>query len=201
MRKTKPMTVSLPKELAEKVDELADSQNMTRSELLRASFRNYLESELKEKKMMRKMSDKAKELGIGDLDDVEQVERDMRKRSSKVVMENGQIIKVEKDKNGVIEKEVLTKEWTDWIDYWAVDFDYESKKEIVRVGKNGESEEVWTGNYLFENEWQSFRTKQDRELELTSIEHEYDEPGRYKIAVRVVDILGQDTLQIVEVGV
>ena len=23
-------------------------------------------------------------------------------------------------------REVLTKEWTDWIDYWAVDFDFEN---------------------------------------------------------------------------
>ena len=27
------------------------------------------------------------------------------------------------------------KNWTDWIDYWAVDFDFESKREIVRVPK------------------------------------------------------------------
>jgi hypothetical protein len=38
-----------------------------------------------------------------------------------------------KDKNGVITRDVLTKKWTEWVDYWAVDFDYESRKEIVKV--------------------------------------------------------------------
>jgi len=33
-------------------------------------------------------------------------------------------VKVSKDKKGVITREVLTKQWTDWIDYWSVDFDY-----------------------------------------------------------------------------
>jgi hypothetical protein len=27
----------------------------------------------------------------------------------------------------------LTKHWTDWVDYWAVDFDYMSRKEIIKV--------------------------------------------------------------------
>jgi adenine-specific DNA-methyltransferase len=52
---------------------------------------------------------------------------------------------------------LLTKNWYDWIDYWAIDFDYLSKLEIIKI-KNAEGniEEKWTGNYLFENEWQSF---------------------------------------------
>jgi len=33
-------------------------------------------------------------------------------------------------------------------------------------------EEVWTGDYIFENDWQSFRTKKDRTLELKSVFHE-----------------------------
>ena len=37
-----------------------------------------------------------------------------------------------KDKNGVVTRERLTKKWTDWIDYWAVDFNFESKREIIR---------------------------------------------------------------------
>jgi hypothetical protein len=60
----------------------------------------------------------------------------------------------------------------------------------------GRFEEVWTGDYIFENEWQSFRTKKDRTLELTSVFHEC-EPGRRKIAVKVVDIFGNDTMTIV----
>ena len=82
-------------------------------------------------------------------------------------MENGKIIKVSKDKDGIVRREILTKKWTDWIDYWAVDFDFESKKEVVRMkNEKGEIEERWTGDYIFENEWQSFRTKKDRTLEL-----------------------------------
>jgi adenine-specific DNA-methyltransferase len=61
-------------------------------------------------------------------------------------------------------------------------------------------EEVWTGDFIFENEWQSFRTKKDRSLELKSPWHEC-EPGRYKVAVKVVDIFGNDTMKIVEVSV
>jgi hypothetical protein len=61
-------------------------------------------------------------------------------------------------------------------------------------------EERWTGDYVFENEWQSFRTKKDRSLELTSVFHEC-QPGRRKIAVKVVDIFGNDTMTIVEVTV
>ncbi len=34
---------------------------------------------------------------------------------------------------GQCSRDVLTKKWTDWVDYWAVDFDYESRKEIIKV--------------------------------------------------------------------
>ena len=61
-------------------------------------------------------------------------------------------------------------------------------------------EEQWTGDYIFENEWQSFRTKKDRSLELQSVAHKC-QPGRRKIAVKVVDIFGNDTMTIVEVTV
>jgi hypothetical protein len=61
-------------------------------------------------------------------------------------------------------------------------------------------EEVWTGDYVFENEWQSFRTKKDRSLELKSVFRECP-PGRRKIAVKVVDIFGNDTMKIVEVTI
>ena len=120
----------------------------------------------------------------------------------KVVVEKGQILRISKDKTGKISREVLTREWTDWIDYWAVDFDFESKREIIRVSNEdtGETEEQWSGDYVFENEWQSFRTKKDRSLELTSVQHECP-PGQRKIAVKVVDIFGNDTMKIVEVGV
>ncbi|MCB1130285.1 MAG: site-specific DNA-methyltransferase [Verrucomicrobiae bacterium] len=138
---------------------------------------------------------------------------------SEVVCENGAVVKVTKDKKGVVKRETLTKHWTDWIDYWAVDFDYESRKEIIQVAKamgveGGlpgivdsaagefiEFEERWTGAYIFENEWQSFRTRKDRNLEMTSALHTYAKPGRYTVAVKVIDIFGNDTMVLVPVNV
>lgn len=91
-----------------------------------------------------------------------------------------------------------------------MDIDFENKREIIRVRKEDsatvnvhpnlvESEKHWTCDFIFENEWQSFRTKRDRSLELTSAYHEC-KPGRRKIAEKVVDIFGNDTMTIVEVN-
>ena len=134
-------------------------------------------------------------------DDIEDIQQSMR-AGSKVVIEDGQIVKVVKDKNGIITRTVLTENWYDWIDYWAIDFNYEDKKEIIKVhNEKGEVEEKWTGNYLFENEWQSFRTKKNPTLEFTSIAYEYKKAGKYKVMVKVVDILGIDTSKIIEVHI
>lgn len=145
-------------------------------------------------------------------DSVEETESSLKEGSSKIVIKNGQVIKVSKDKKtAVVTKEVLTKKWTDWVDYWSVDFDMESKKEIVRTidpdlsasagqASTQEEKEEWTGGYIFENEWQSFRTKKDRKLELTSAEKEVSK-GRRKIAVKVVDIFGNDTTRVIEVNI
>jgi len=136
-------------------------------------------------------------------DSEENVEQTLRNGTSKVVVKKGQVVKLHRDNNGVMKREKLTKSWTDWIDYWAVDFDFQSKKEIIRHKNEatGEYEESWTGDFIFENEWQSFRTKQDRSLELSSTPHEYEEKsGRKKIAVKVVDIFGNDTMTIKEIN-
>ena len=135
-------------------------------------------------------------------DSIANAEATLNNKGSKIVVEKGQIVKVSKDKDGIVSREQLTQHWTDWIDYWSVDFDFESKREIVRIqnAETGETEEQWTGDYVFENEWQSFRTKKERSLELTSVVHECP-PGRRKIAVKVVDIFGNDTMTIVEVNV
>lgn len=73
----------------------------------------------------------------------------------------------------LIPEEVKTKikKWTDYIDYWAVDWDY---KEV------------------FHNEWQNYRTKQNSNLTKETIEHNY-KPGKYKILIKVIDIFGNDT--------
>lgn len=49
-----------------------------------------------------------------------------------------------------------------------------------------EYEEQWTGGYIFENEWQSFRTRLSRDLELISADHSYDRPGRYTVVVKLI---------------
>lgn len=143
----------------------------------------------------------------------------LKEGKSDVICEQGQLLKISKGKDGTIKRERLTKHWTDWVDYWAVDFDYMSRPEVVRVpvsaGVDGvlpgfepaqqdmplEFEERRTGSYIFENEWQSFRTRKDRKLELLTAEHTYDRPGRYTVAVKVVDIFGNDTMTLVPVNV
>jgi hypothetical protein len=69
-----------------------------------------------------------------------------------------------------IEKAV--SHWSQWIDYWAVDWDNKDD--------------------TFHNEWQAYRTRDSRNLTL-STEHEYTEPGEYTIVIKVIDILGNDT--------
>jgi len=97
----------------------------------------------------------------------------MKEGKSEVMCEQGQLYKVSKNKDGIVTKERLTKLWTDWVDYWAVDFDYLQRKEIIKVpvgsGLGGiaslpgfeppqgeialpQFEERWTGGYIFENE-------------------------------------------------
>ena len=117
-------------------------------------------------------------------DSIANAEATLKNRGNRIVVEKGQIVKVNKDTDGIITRETLTENWTDWIDYWSVDFDFENKREIIRIqnSETSEWEEQWTGDYIFENEWQSFRTKQDRSLELTSVARECP-PGRRKLAV------------------
>lgn len=153
-------------------------------------------------------------------DNVDNISSELKAGGTKVEVIDGQIWKFTKDKNtDIVEREQLTKNWTDWIDYWSVDFDYESKKEIIRKPKAdgeqlniaGETDsnkldlaeytEEWTGDYIFENEWQSFRTKKDRKLELQTVPKEYLQAGRHKVAIKVVDIFGNDTMKVIEVSV
>ena len=150
---------------------------------------------------------------------------DLKKGKSEVVCDAGALIKISKNKQGLITRDVLTKHWTDWVDYWAVDFNYESRREIIKVPKGAgvntvqghlpgqepsqrelelpatDFEERWTGAYIFENEWQSFRTRQKRALDMTTAPHTYEAPGRYTIAVKVIDIFGNDTITLVPITV
>ena len=138
-------------------------------------------------------------------EDLDALTADMRP-GSKVTVDKGRVVKVTKAKSGEVTEEVLTKTWTDWIDYWAVDFDYTSRPETIYetvTRPDGSTQHVpqWTGNYIFENEWQSFRTRRDRKLELTSAPHQYATSGRYRIAVKVIDIFGNDTTKVIGVEV
>jgi hypothetical protein len=72
------------------------------------------------------------------------------------------------------------KHWSQWIDYWAVDWDNKAD--------------------TFHNEWQTYRTRKDPKL-LLETTHTYAEQGEYKIVVKVIDILGNDTTKTVKVKV
>ena len=72
------------------------------------------------------------------------------------------------------------KHWSQWIDYWTVDWDNQSD--------------------TFHNEWQTYRTRKDKSLAL-EIAHAYLDPGEYAIVVKVIDILGNDTTKTVKVRV
>ena len=142
----------------------------------------------------------------------------LREGKSEVICDAGTLYKVSKDKQGIVTRTALTKQWTDWVDYWAVDFHYESRPEIIwkiRDLATGDDVANWTpddpslvehyeygtGAYIFENEWQSFRTRRDRSLELTTAAHTYPKPGRYTVAVKVIDIFGNDTMALIQVSV
>lgn len=126
-------------------------------------------------------------------------DEELKAGRSKVIIENGQVLKVTKDKDTeLVTREILTKKWSDWIDYWAVDYNFADRKEIIKIVENGEEKEVWTGDYIFDNEWQSFRTKKNRNLEFKSAPKELQK-GDYKVAVKVVDIFGNDTTRVIDV--
>jgi DNA modification methylase len=137
------------------------------------------------------------------------------KNGSRVEIINGQVVKTTA-KDGIITNERLTKHWTDWIDYWAIDWNWESRKMIENIEveeyneglltedgavKETKYETIWNKRYVFENEWQTYRTKKNRTLELNSSTHTYDKQGNYKIAIKVVDIFGNDTLKIIDVNI
>ena len=62
--------------------------------------------------------------------------------------------------------------WSDWIDYWSVDYEYDGE--------------------TFVNRWQAYRTRREPRLALVSDPHRYA-PGRHTAVVKVIDIFGNDT--------
>jgi len=77
-----------------------------------------------------------------------------------------------------IQKEI--KHWSQWIDYWAVDWNNK--------------------NDTFHNEWQEYRTPEKSKL-VTEASKTYNEQGEYRVVVKVVDILGNDTTKMLQVKV
>ncbi len=71
--------------------------------------------------------------------------------------------------------------FSDWIDSWAIDFDYQS-------------------NY-FTTTWTSYRTPKNRKLKLSSTPYPYTTQGNYTIAVKVNDILGNETIQKYDISI
>jgi hypothetical protein len=71
------------------------------------------------------------------------------------------------------------KKWSDYIDYLAVDWDFQSD--------------------TFMQGWVAYRTRKERKLPLVSDPHTYDKPGKYRILVKVIDIFGNDTSQAFDV--
>ncbi len=71
--------------------------------------------------------------------------------------------------------------WSDYIDYWAVDWDFQ--------------------NDTFMQGWVSYRTRKNRTLLLASDPHTYGQPGKYRVLVKVIDIFGNDTSQALDVEV
>ena len=116
-------------------------------------------------------------------------------------MDNGKILKITKDKAGIIKQEEIATNWTDWIDYWSIDFNYEDRPElIITEDEDGKLQQVETGRFVFDNNWQSFKTRES-ELELTSATYQYPNSGTYKIAVKVIDVFGNDTTRVFEATV
>ncbi len=70
--------------------------------------------------------------------------------------------------------------WSQWIDYWAVDWDYRDD--------------------TFHNQWQTYRTRKSPKI-LLKASHEYNEPGCSTIVIKVIDILGNDTTKAVRIEV
>ena len=73
------------------------------------------------------------------------------------------------------------KKWSDYIDYWAIDWDFQ--------------------NDTFMQGWVNYRTRRDRSLALASDAHTYEKAGRYRVLVKVVDIFGNDTTQAFDIDV
>ncbi|MDA2970477.1 MAG: site-specific DNA-methyltransferase, partial [Actinomycetota bacterium] len=172
------------------------------SNAVRFSEVGYLDVDIKTLKKNREATVTLKDFSIFySQDTLQKTGEALGKNKSTVILDNGKILKISKDKAGIIKQEEITTNWTDWIDYWSIDFNYADRPElIIAEGEDGTLQQVETGRFIFDNNWQSFKTR-DSELELTSATYQYPNSGTYKIAVKVIDVFGNDTTQIFEASV
>jgi site-specific DNA-methyltransferase (adenine-specific)/adenine-specific DNA-methyltransferase len=172
------------------------------SNAVRFSEVGFLDVDIKTLKKNREATVTLKDFSIFySQDTLQKTGEALGKNKSTVILDNGKILTISKDKAGIIKQEEIATTWTDWIDYWSIDFNYEDRPElIITEGEEGKLQQVETGRFIFDNNWQSFKTK-DSELELTSATYQYPNSGTYKIAVKVIDVFGNDTTQIFEASV
>ncbi len=104
------------------------------------------------------------------------VDVDVKKRAATVALTDF-VIPVD-DVPADVQKAI--KQWTQWIDYWAIDWD-----------NKGDT---------FHNEWQSYRTRKSSDIEMKTT-HDYEASGAYVVVIKVIDILGNDTTKSVTVEV
>ena len=80
-------------------------------------------------------------------------------------------------------RERAVKSPFDFIDFWAVDFE-------------------WSDAKPFEHHWQDFRTRKDRSLKIhTDLGWKYEKKGTHNICVKVIDVFGVDTTVTIQVEV
>ena len=72
-------------------------------------------------------------------------------------------------------------EWSDWIDYWAVDWNFRHD--------------------TFMQGFVAYRTPKNRSLSLVSDTHTYEQAGTYCVLVKVIDVFGNDTSQSFDIEV
>lgn len=61
---------------------------------------------------------------------IEETEARLSNNRSEIIVENGQVIKFYRNMKGIFKRKPLTEKWTDWIDYWSVDFILRVKKRL-----------------------------------------------------------------------
>ncbi len=81
----------------------------------------------------------------------------------------------------LIPESLKIKHWSDLIDYWALDFDFQ--------------------NDTFMNQWSCYRTQEKPTLSVKSTNHVYLKRGLYRVVLKIVDVFGIDSSRLFEVRI